>query len=261
MNGQARFLILLGGLFLALQVGCKDGPVPEMRYFNPMLRKEWDADEHYATTFHKRLEELAKVQSRAKSLSVSDQQRLTREVADALREEKSPAMRLELVKTLGLLPTSEAQVELVNATTDEDADVRAQACRGLGMRQSKIAVETLEKVLTGDSNNDVRLAACRQLGAIRTPDAEKVLRQMIDEGDPAMQRTAALALREAGMSVPTPAQPSDATHLSPERNWPIPFASMGKGPPPGKNPINTTPVESSVERTAEVPASDGIRLR
>lgn len=254
MNGQVRFLVLLSGAaLLALQLGCKDGPLPECMHLNPWLRKEWDADEKYTTTFHKRMGELRAVRSKGKNLPVSEQQRLTRDVADSLREEKSPAMRLELVKTLGTLPTAESQSELIQATTDEDPDVRAEACRGLGHRPNAASVAALGRVLTEDADNDVRQAACRQLGTMRTPESEKLLRQMVDEGDPAMQRTAAVALREAGFAVPVPSKPGESTHLAPERNWAMPFAGMGKGPPPEAAP--------RVERTAEAPAYDGIKLR
>ena len=198
MNRTLMILVLTG---LAYAPGCSDGPLHEIRHVNPWAREQWEADEKIAPTFHKRVAELASVRKNAPALSAPERQRLASDIADVLKQEKSPAMRMELVRTLGDLSTELSQTELIAATTDSDADVRTMACRGLGKRLKREAEPTsiaaLQQAVASDASHDVRLAACRELGNCKDPAAAQALAPVLEETDPAMQFAAIQSLRNS----------------------------------------------------------------
>ena len=175
--------------------GCADGPVPEMRTLNPWLRRQWADDEAYGPTYHRKVADLAALRSSAPSLAPENQERIAQELAGRLKDEPSAAMRLELTRALGELPTASAQAALAATLTDENAQVRAVACTALGRRQSGEALQALGGVVAGDADLDVRIAAARELGRFRDPAAAQALRAALDENDAALQGVAMQSLR------------------------------------------------------------------
>jgi len=197
------FLVLATGLLTA--GGCADGFIPEARSLNPFVRKEWDADEKRGATYHKRMDELRQVRAQAGQLPDGEKQRLAGEIIGVLEIEKSPVMRAELVKTLGVLPCPATLVALEGSSTDNDPEVRSAACQALARQEGPEAVRLLAQ-LSGDENLDVRLEAAKALGRHRTPEAAQALALSLDEDDPAIQRVAMESLKTStgqdyGMSV------------------------------------------------------------
>jgi hypothetical protein len=179
-----------------LLVGCKDGPVPEMRTLNPWIRQEWADDEQYGPTFHRKVADLKTLRSSAGSMAPAEQERISQELAATLREESSSAMRIELVRALGEFPTDTARSAIAATLADELPQVRRVACTALGRHLSTAGIENLGQVVANDSDLDVRITAARELGNSKDPAAAQALRVALDDRDAGLQGVAMASLRE-----------------------------------------------------------------
>ena len=182
--------------------GCADGLVPEMRTLNPWTRKQWEEDEAFATTYHKKVADLAALRSQVSRLPADQAGPIADQLAARLREEKAPVLRTEFVRTLGEFQTPAARAAVSTALADEAAIVRIAACKALGKHPAAEAVEPLAQAVAGDNDLDVRIAAASALGKYTTPDlpaAERKrlaqsLRPALDDRDPALQTAAMQSL-------------------------------------------------------------------
>jgi hypothetical protein len=188
-------LALAGCLLACGLAGCADGFVPELRTLNPWVRKQWAEDELYGPTFHRKVSDLAALRSSTSSLTPGDQQRIAQELAGRLKSEPSAAMRMELIRTLGELPTATSQVAIAAMLTDENSQVRVLACKSLGRQPTPEAMQALGTTLASDADLDVRISAARELGHFRDPAAAQALRPALDDGDAALQGVAMESLR------------------------------------------------------------------
>ncbi|MCU0877959.1 MAG: HEAT repeat domain-containing protein [Pirellulaceae bacterium] len=180
----------------SLLVGCKDGPVPEMRTLNPWIRKEWAEDEQFGPTFYQKVADLKSLRGSAGSLAPAEQERISQELAATLREESSSAMRIELVRALGEFPTETARSAIAATLADELPQVRQVACTALGRHLSTAGIENLGQVIAGDADLDVRITAARELGRSKDPAAAQALRVALDDRDAGLQGVAMASLRD-----------------------------------------------------------------
>jgi hypothetical protein len=192
----ARLAALWAALVSALAAGCQDGPVPEMRYLNPWIRQQWAQDEQFGPTYHRKVADLGTLRSTAKSLSPEERERVAQLVAGRFQDEQSPVMRVELLKTLGELPSPTAQATVQTSLADESPQVRIAACRALGRQGTSEGIAELGKVITADADLDVRIAAARELGQFKDPAAAQALRPALDDNDAAFQSVAMQSLRD-----------------------------------------------------------------
>jgi HEAT repeat protein len=175
--------------------GCAEGIVPELRTLNPWIRKQWAEDEKYGPTFHRKVADLEALRSAAGSLAPEDRERIAQDLAGRLKDEPSSALRIELVRALGEVPSPAAQAALAASLADENVQVRVVACKSLGQQQSGDALQALGRVVAQDAELDVRIAAARELGRFRDPAAAQALRVALDENDAALQGVAMQSLR------------------------------------------------------------------
>jgi HEAT repeat protein len=140
----------------------------------------------------KELQELAKT---AKKKPPEEQQRITAELSKEIQRENDPRMRRQILRTLTAYPTPMASAVLVAALGDSDMEVRRVACKALGERGGKDAVQELTRVVSSDTNLDVRLAAVRALGETRDSTALSPLAEALVDPDPAIQFHATAGLR------------------------------------------------------------------
>jgi len=174
--------------------GCADGPVPEMRYLNPWIREQWADDERRATTYHRKVADLATLRSQAANLPPAEREQIAAQLAARLKDEPSPALRAELVRTLGEFPVPAAQQAVLAGMTDETAYVRLVACKSLGRRPDAEGFKSLSQAVASDAELDVRVAAARELGKFRDFEAPQALRPALDDRDPALQVAAMQSL-------------------------------------------------------------------
>ncbi len=92
-------------------------------------------------------------------------------LSSKLKEGKEPiATRAVICRTLGALRRPEAREVILTATNDEDALVRAEACRALGRVGRSEDATILARVMTLDVSAECRVAAIESLGDLKSPD-------------------------------------------------------------------------------------------
>src|SRR5262249_26384431 len=140
---------------------------PETRVLNPWVRKQWAEDEQRVTTYHHKVADLAIMRKKAASMPPAEREQTASHLVARLKEEKSPVMRAEFVRTLAEFQTSEAQHAVRASLTDESAAVRVLACKALARTPTADGYLALSQTLTADTDLDVRIAAARELGKFR----------------------------------------------------------------------------------------------
>lgn len=190
----ARHRTLLLASIACLFAGCADGPIPETRVLNPWIRKQWEEDERRITTYHRKVADLAELRTKAKSMPIAERDETAAHLAARLREETSPALRGEFVRTLAEFPTPVAEQAVAAAITDESASVRMIACKALGRSPTAEGYQALAQCLTDDKDLDVRVAAARELGNFKGLATPQALRPALDDRDPALQLAAMQSL-------------------------------------------------------------------
>jgi HEAT repeat protein len=193
-NPMARHCALLASLAACLLAGCADGPIPEMRVLNPWIRKQWEEDERRITTYHRKVADLAELRSKAPQMPLAERDETAAHLAARLREEKSPALRGEFIRTLADFPTPIAEQAIISSLTDEAPSVRMLACKALSRRPSAEGFQALSHCLTDDKDLDVRVAAASELAKFRDFAAPQALRPALDDRDPALQLAAMQSL-------------------------------------------------------------------
>jgi HEAT repeat protein len=217
---RSAWIILLGWLAI-MTAGCAEGMVPELRSLNPWIRRQWQEDETFGPTFHKKIADLAALRSSASSLAPAEREQIAQQLAGRLKDEPSAAMRMELARTLGELPAEASHAALAATLTDENPQVRVVVCKALGRQQSAESLESLGKAVAEDTDLDVRIAAARELGHFQDPAAAQALRPALDDRDAALQGMAMQSLRsvtgkrEFANSVPTWRQYLDGGNPAP----------------------------------------------
>lgn len=194
MNGWYCLAIGVLGALAPLAAGCADS-LPEIRYLNPWAREQWAADEQEMPTYHRKVAELGNLRSRANGLAPAEREQIAADLSVRLKDEQSPVMRAELVRTLGELPTSASQSSLLAAMADESPHVRTAACKALGRQPSSEGFAAVSQAVASDTDLDVRIAAAKELGKFREEGAPAALRPALDDNDPALQLAAMQSLQ------------------------------------------------------------------
>jgi hypothetical protein len=119
------------------------------------------------------------------------------ELAQQIRAEKDPMVRVEIVRTLARVPTPTAGTVIAAALQDRDVDVRVTACQEIGKIGGEEASRLLGTTLASDTSVDVRIAATKALGHMRDPQAVPLLVVALEDPDPALQLGGMEAMRLA----------------------------------------------------------------
>ena len=194
MNGASgpRILLWLCGLMVMTAVGCADLDIlPSWMPF------QGPAADHLpgVATPAERIVELKKLADKSSHSSVEEKQRISQQLAEAIRTEKDPLIRTEIIRTLGGYPSPAADAILKAALSDADTHVRVAACEAWGHRGDAAASTILSEALRSDVDGDVRLAAAKALGDTKGAEAVAALGEALGDADPAMQYRAVLSLQ------------------------------------------------------------------
>jgi hypothetical protein len=119
------------------------------------------------------------------------------QLAQQIRTEKDPMVRVEVVRTLARVPTPTAGALIAAALHDPDVDVRVTACQEIGKIGGEEASRLLGTALASDTSVDVRIAATKALGHMRDPQAVPLLVVALEDPDPALQLRGMEAMRLA----------------------------------------------------------------
>ncbi|MGE0609099.1 MAG: HEAT repeat domain-containing protein [Pirellulales bacterium] len=151
----------------------------------------------------KRIEKMRLLAKQAPKMSPEDQDRETaRLVVELQQEALDPAMRAEIVRTLGAFRNDTSTAALTAAIADEHPKVKIAACEAWGKRGGAEAATNLAEVLSEHTqpNNkediDVRLAATRALGEVGDQSATTGLALALEDPNPAMQYRAVESLQK-----------------------------------------------------------------
>ncbi len=115
-----------------------------------------------------------------------------------MRSGKEPtATRAVICRTLGSLGRPEARQAILAATEDDDALVRAEACRALGRVGQTEDATILARVMTVDTSGECRIAAIESLGTLKAKDRRinEFLVAGMEHEDPAIRVACLHALR------------------------------------------------------------------
>jgi HEAT repeat protein len=185
---SVRAAVLVAALLAPCGAGCSDFPLPELKALNPLVREQWQQDEREVTTYHRKVADLAALRSKARTMPPAEQEQVAFHLSERLREEKSPVLRGELVRTLGEFPAESAKQAVLQSLIDEAPAVRVAACKAMGRHPTADeCFQALSRTVTSDADVDVRIAAAHELGKFRGFAAPKALRPALDERDPALQ--------------------------------------------------------------------------
>jgi hypothetical protein len=222
--GIRRYLLMLLGLASLAAAGCADLELPYWVPFQGPASDEMPG----VVAPRDRIAKLKKLSEAAGAATPEQRSRVSEELATAIRTEKDPLIRLEIIRTLGHYPGPAADAILKAAMSDSETRVRIAACDAWGRRHDGQAVTLLAESLRSDVDSDVRMAAAKALGETKNPAAVAPLGEALSDTDPAMQYRAVMSLKEAtgkdlGDSVPRWQQyvkgeaPTDATPSMAER--------------------------------------------
>ncbi|MEX2142683.1 MAG: HEAT repeat domain-containing protein [Pirellulales bacterium] len=118
-------------------------------------------------------------------------------LAERLRHESDPMVRLEVVRTLAAFPSDQSRMIIAAALQDPDVDVRVTACQALGKLGGADSSRRLGQALASDTSVDVRIAATKALGEMHDPQAVPLLAVALEDPDPALQFSGVEAMRLA----------------------------------------------------------------
>ncbi|MCE5303895.1 MAG: HEAT repeat domain-containing protein [Planctomycetaceae bacterium] len=143
-----------------------------------------------------RIVKIQKLSAEAGSASPEQKRQVSQQLAQSIRDEKDPLIRMEILRALGHYPGPESDAVLKAAIADPDGQVRMAACDAFGKRHDAESVKLLSETLRSDVDADVRLTAALALGETKNPAAVPALGDALNDADPAMQYRAVLALKQ-----------------------------------------------------------------
>jgi HEAT repeat protein len=192
VNGK-RILLLLCGLAAVTATGCADLDIlPSWFPFQGPASDKLPG----VVTPAERITELRKLSETAATATPEQKLQTSQKLAETIRTEKDPLIRLEIIRALGKYPSPAADAILKAAINDADTHVRVVACDSWGKRGGADAIKLLSEALRSDVEADVRLAAAKALGETKNREALPALGEALNDSDPAMQYRAVLSLKQ-----------------------------------------------------------------
>jgi HEAT repeat protein len=191
--GVRRFLVMFLGLASLAASGCADLELPYWVPFQGPASDEMPG----VVAPRDRIAKLRALSAAASEATPEQRNQVSEQLATAIRAEKDPLIRLEIIRTLGRYPGPAADTILKAAMSDSETPVRIAACDAWGRRRDAQAVTLLAEALRSDVDSDVRLAAAKALGETKNPAAVAPLGEALSDSDPAMQYRAVVALKQA----------------------------------------------------------------
>lgn len=96
-------------------------------------------------------------------------------------------LKSEVLQTLAICRSQQAEDTLVDALENRDAEVRKAACEAFAKRKTPRAIQALDSALNQENDLDVRLAAAMALGEHKGDAARDALARSLRDSDVAVQ--------------------------------------------------------------------------
>jgi HEAT repeat protein len=193
-------LLVALGMILLLP-GCQLPTVPDLGLTDWWIYGGSDHkyDHLYGSIPTNRIAAIKQLGQNAEKRPPQDQERVVMELAQQIRTESDPLVRIAILETVAKYQVPLAGQVLRAGLRDQGKDVRIACCEAWGRRGGPEAVEALGAALSADTDIDVRLAATGALGKVREPGAVQALAVALeDRQDPALQFRAVQSLRSIG---------------------------------------------------------------
>jgi HEAT repeat protein len=202
-------------LALAAAQGCTWGSKNGVPWWGTKKEKEDAAAnlKKYGPVAFERIRMIQEEGKYAARGGAKEKEKVAAHLAEEIRTEQDPLVRIQIIKALATIPTEMAATVLNGGMKDSDPDVRVAVCEGWGARtaamqrlpsgapaeprEADLAARLLAEALTSDTIMDVRLAAARSLAKVKNdPRAVGALGIALKDADPALQFRAVASLKE-----------------------------------------------------------------
>jgi HEAT repeat protein len=202
-------------LSLAALSGCTWGSKNGVPWWGTKKEKEEAAAnlKKYGPVAFERIRMVQEEGKYAANGDAAAKEKVASHLAEEIRTEQDPLVRIQIVRTLATIPNETAAAVLNGGMKDPDPDVRVAVCDGWGVRaaamrrlpsgapedprDADLAARLLAEALTSDTNKDVQLAAARSLAKMKNdPRAIGALGIALKDSDPALQFRAVASLKE-----------------------------------------------------------------
>ncbi len=181
---------------LILCCGCVDGPMYTLKSINPYYRAQWKEDKAHGPTFDERLEELALLREKVKTMDAASQAEWATQLETIIASDPSPEMRYRAVQTIGYIEGDTSVRALNRASADEVEKVRLAACEAWQLQQNDAARDMLLSMSRESETTSVRQAAIESLAAFDQAEVKRGLGTLLDDPSPAIQYQVASSLSE-----------------------------------------------------------------
>lgn len=178
------------------QSGCTDGPFYQMKKANPYFQKQWKKDRELGPIFVDRLEELELLKGQLYSMSASEQEQWTAQLAAIVQKDPSSEMRARAANTMAKIQSETAVTSLNFASRDEVEKVRLAACNAWKVRGDSAARDMLLSLAQADESTSVRQAAIDGLSVFKEDgEVRAALTSLLSDRSPAVQYQVAQSLK------------------------------------------------------------------
>ena len=198
---RSRTLLLSVAGIVLLLPGCQLPTVPDLGLTDWWIYGSSDHKYYhlYGSIPASRIASIKQLGQNVDKRPIPDQERVMMELAQQIRTETDPLVRVAILDTVARYRVPLAGQIMRAGLRDQSKDVRIACCEAWGHRGGPEAVEALGAALSSDTDIDVRLAATRALGNVHEPGAVQALAVALeDRQDPALQFRAVQSLRSIG---------------------------------------------------------------
>ena len=178
-------------------IGCVDGPLFELKKWNPVIQSQWKKDRERGPVYSQRVDEMRLVKAQLSSMADAEQEKWVGTIASVVDKETSIELRREAVLALTeVINRPDAASTVMKLSRDKSEKVRLEVAKSLRKNTSAETTQTLLAMASTDSNERVRLNATESLGTHRTNEVKDYLAKQLNVPNPAMQYSVSQALKE-----------------------------------------------------------------
>ena len=197
VNQSARMGFYLIPMALSSVIGCVDGPLYELKKYNPVIQSQWRQDRERGPVFSQRVDEMRLVARQLPSMPPDEQTKWVNTISSIVQTETSPELRREAVLALTTVIQLPLAAETVmKLSQDKNDKVRLAVSKSLRDQMTPESTQTLMAMAKSDKNESVRLSAVESLGPHKSEEVKQFLAKQLSDRNPAMQYSASLALKD-----------------------------------------------------------------
>ena len=182
---------------LSAMVGCVDGPLFELKKWNPVIQSQWKKDRERGPVHSQRIDEMRLVSRQFPTMPPDEQAKWVNVISSVVQTETSSEIRREAVLALKTVMKQPGATEaIMKMSTDKNEKVRLEVSKSLRNQVTPETTQTLLAMANSDASENVRLSAVQSLGQHKTDEVKQFLTKQLAKSNPASQESAVLALRD-----------------------------------------------------------------